>query len=225
MRADERFLNESKAFWANVRTISQALGYTVRGSRSVRVHSLDEMRDAMRKRGLGADHLVRNGRATPLGNKLREYFEHRAEVLNGYVEPRLMDVEEARELFEGVRREHRGSCPIPKNKQKREKAAPAYLTGIVNMLVERYSEGLPVDYDPKELTTSRTTMLPSVHCPAGLMVPFRARSIPSRYGRSKNTTTRRRLGAGSPTACTKPCSMEWSWRSLRRMSASAWSTC
>lgn len=45
------------------------------------------------------------------------------------------------------------SCPIPLNKQKGKKRAPAYFTGIVNMLIEAHSNGLPCDYDPRELTT------------------------------------------------------------------------
>ncbi len=32
MRPEERFLKQPKDFWAMVRTISQKLGYTVRGS-------------------------------------------------------------------------------------------------------------------------------------------------------------------------------------------------
>lgn len=39
------------------------------------------------------------------------------------------------------------------NKQKGDKRAPAYLTSIVNMLIEANLEGLPCNYDPRELTT------------------------------------------------------------------------
>ncbi|MFH0983097.1 MAG: hypothetical protein V2A79_16380 [Planctomycetota bacterium] len=39
------------------------------------------------------------------------------------------------------------------NKQKGKKKAPAYLTSIVNMLIEANAGGLPCDYDPRELTT------------------------------------------------------------------------
>lgn len=39
------------------------------------------------------------------------------------------------------------------NKQKGSKKAPAYLTGIVNMLIEANAGGLPCDYDPRQLTT------------------------------------------------------------------------
>jgi hypothetical protein len=44
-------------------------------------------------------------------------------------------------------------CPLPMNKQKGEKKKPAFLTGIVNMLVEASAKGIPVDYDPRQLTT------------------------------------------------------------------------
>lgn len=38
------------------------------------------------------------------------------------------------------------------NKQKGDKKTPAYLTCIVNMLVERHAEGMTCDYDPRQLT-------------------------------------------------------------------------
>jgi hypothetical protein len=153
MKAEARFLNESKAFWANVRTISQHLGYTDRKTRNVRVHAVAEMAQAMRELGLGSTHLIRDGQATELGQKLHDYFAFRAKVLNEYVQPRLMDVDRAREVYHDIARQHTGSCPLPYNKQKGDKAGPAYLTCIVNLLVERHAKDLPVDYDPRVLTT------------------------------------------------------------------------
>jgi hypothetical protein len=38
------------------------------------------------------------------------------------------------------------------NKQKGKKRTPAYLTGIINMLIEACAHGLPCDYDPHKLT-------------------------------------------------------------------------
>lgn len=38
------------------------------------------------------------------------------------------------------------------NKQKGEKKQPAYFTGIINILIEANSKGLPCDFDPKSLT-------------------------------------------------------------------------
>jgi hypothetical protein len=39
------------------------------------------------------------------------------------------------------------------NKQSGKKKTPAYLTGIINMLVEANAGGIPCDCDPRELTT------------------------------------------------------------------------
>ncbi|HYH78635.1 MAG TPA: hypothetical protein VEX86_02535 [Longimicrobium sp.] len=152
MKADPRFLNQPKSFWANVRTISQANGYADRGGQ-VKVHTLKDISKGLGKAGLVTDHVLTDGQPTALGQQLVKYFEHRAAVLNLYVRPRLMDVAEAKVLYEKLYSECKPRCPIPKNKQKGDKSGPAYLTAVVNMLLERHSGGLPVDYDPKQLTT------------------------------------------------------------------------
>ena len=64
-----------------------------------------------------------------------------------------MDAAQAKQLFDELRGEMQPTCPIPMNKQTGDKRAEAFLTGMVNMMVEKYSEGLPCDYDPRELTT------------------------------------------------------------------------
>lgn len=50
--------------------------------------------------------------------------------------------------------------PVPMNKQKGKMKKPADLTGIVNMLIEANSNGLPCDYDPHQLTTATRDNLP-----------------------------------------------------------------
>jgi hypothetical protein len=64
-----------------------------------------------------------------------------------------MDVSEAKQLHDELHTELVPSCPLPMNKQKGDKKAPAYLTCIVNMIVEANADGLPCDYDPRGLTT------------------------------------------------------------------------
>ena len=39
------------------------------------------------------------------------------------------------------------------NKQKGDKKAEAYLTALVNMMIEQYARDYPCDYDPRTLTT------------------------------------------------------------------------
>ncbi|MBD2023790.1 hypothetical protein H6F80_05065 [Leptolyngbya sp. FACHB-711] len=63
-----------------------------------------------------------------------------------------MNVSRAREVFTELKESLTPSCPIPMNKQKGEKKAEAYFTGIINMIIEAHAEGLPCDYDPRELT-------------------------------------------------------------------------
>ncbi|MGH3088121.1 MAG: DUF7687 domain-containing protein [Rubrobacteraceae bacterium] len=152
MKPEERFLRQPKSFWAMVRTISQHLRYTVR--RQVKVPTLDEVKVALSELGLDHSRVVDDhGQPTAVGKLLLDYFSHRAEVLNTFVEPRLMDAERAKRVFDELYAELSPTCPIPMNKQKGDKKAPAYLTSIVNMLIEANIEDSPCNYDPRELTT------------------------------------------------------------------------
>jgi len=154
MIPDRRFVKLPKHFWANVRTISQHLHYTARGTGQIAVPTLEKIRDCMGELGLSASHIVDDrGRPTKLGNKILGYFEYRAAVLNWFVEPRLMDVSQAKALFNKLQRQIPTKRAHPMNKQKGAKKAPAYFTGSINMLIEANAEGLPCDYDPRELTT------------------------------------------------------------------------
>jgi hypothetical protein len=161
MKPERRFLKQPKPFWANVRTISQHIGYTTRGEGKVRVPTLAQILDAFRELGLNIDHLVdeRND-PTQLAATLLDYFQHRASVLNDFVEPRLMTARRAKGEFNKLRRRLRPTCPIPMNKQTAAKKAPAFLTGMVNMLIEAHCEGIVCDYDPQELTTVTRDGLP-----------------------------------------------------------------
>jgi len=155
VKPDNRFLDQPKHFWANVRLVSEQIGYTVRGTGRVRLPALAEVVSALRTLGLDTGHLVGGGgKPTTLGRALLRYFSYRAQVLNEYVQPRLMTAEQARRQLEKLQMIPNASgCPIPMNKQKGEKRAPAYLTGIVNILIHANAEGLPCDYDPRRLTT------------------------------------------------------------------------
>jgi hypothetical protein len=153
MQPNKAFANLDKTFWANVRTISEPLGYTNRETKQIKVYSIACCISAMLNLGLNTRHLMMDGAVTELGQTLHAYFEYRASVLNSYVEPRLMDAEQAVQLFTQLQKDLHTSRAIPMNKQKGDKKAPAYLTGMVNMLIEANAEGLPCDYDPRKLTT------------------------------------------------------------------------
>lgn len=153
MKPNVKFSSMPKSFWAAVRTVSQKVGYTVRGKGQVRVPTVSEIKDAFSGLKLDPDVIAKNGTPTKLTNDLIAYYNYRADVLNNFVEQRLMDVDRARAEFDKLNSSLKPSCPIPMNKQKGTKRAPAYLTGIINMLVEANAEGLSCDYDPRELTT------------------------------------------------------------------------
>jgi hypothetical protein len=153
MKPNHRFLSQPQSFWANVRAISETIGYSKRGEGIIFVPTFEDMKKAMLDRNLQVSHLFSsNSEPTELCKLLREYFKYRANRLNNFVEPRLMDVNKARALFKKMRRKLKPLCPLPLNKQKGEKKSEAYLTCIVNMIVEANAKGLPCDYDPRQLT-------------------------------------------------------------------------
>jgi hypothetical protein len=154
MEANPIFLRQPKSFWANVRSLSQQLGYTRRGTGQVRVPTIPELRLGLETIGLGSSHVVdERGNATELGQLLIDYFQYRADLLNDYVRPRLMDVARAAKTFSDLRDELCPNCPLPMNKQTGPKKANAYFTGIINMLIEASANGLSCDYDPQKLTS------------------------------------------------------------------------
>ena len=119
MKPDKRFSGQDKSFWACVRSLSQDLGYTVRGQDRIRVPTFDEMHQGFIDGNLNPHAITdRHGRATPLARLLGEYFAYRANLLETLAARKLMNAEEARRLFERYRQELRPTCPLPMNKQK-----------------------------------------------------------------------------------------------------------
>lgn len=153
MEANQKFKNLPKSFWATVKSVSQKTGYTVRGQGIVKVPTAQEIMKAFVDLDLEPENIIKNNQETDLTKLLIAYYAYRADILNKYVEPRLMDAERAKKEFDKLYQELSPSRPIPMNKQSGEKKAHAFLTGIVNMIIESNSEGLPCDYDPRELTT------------------------------------------------------------------------
>ena len=161
MKANHRFISQPPQFWAYVRLVSQLAGYTRRGTHRVKAVNLAEIVEALEKAEVPTRHVLNEGgQRTPFGDLLLEYFDYRARVLNEFVESHLMDVDDARRVFERLKDQLRPACPLPMNKQKGDKRAPAYFTGIINMLIEANAAGLPCDYDPRSLTIVTRDGLP-----------------------------------------------------------------
>ncbi len=161
MKPNPTFRRCPKSFWAYVRSISQRFGYSLRGKDQVKAPSLADMRDALQDSNLNGSLVVdENGNPTSLGHQLHEYFAYRAEVLNETVPSLLMEAAEAEKLFREIQKKAKDKCPFPMNKQRGDKAKPAYLTGLVNMLVSRNIGSHDCDYDPHSLTTITANAAP-----------------------------------------------------------------
>lgn len=154
MKADSRFLRQTGEFWANIRTISQEVGYTERGKKSIKIPTIDAIKTSFKKLDLSTGHIIHaDGEFSVLGQNLMAYFEYRAAILNDTVQHNLMTKTEAEKEFSRLRKRLNPQCPLPMNKQKNEKQTHAFLTGMVNMLIEANIGGKPCDYDPRSLTT------------------------------------------------------------------------
>ncbi len=154
MIANPRFHRKPKTFWAYVRTLSQRLHYTLRGTQEVKIPAIVEMRTALIDLGLDAKRIAGEDLVpTALGFELQSYFQYRAQVLNQFVRQHLMQAEQARKLFEEISTTAAHACPLPMNKQKGDKALPSYFTGIINMLIASNTTGAECNYSPMGLTT------------------------------------------------------------------------
>ena len=161
MKADKRFLGQPLDFWANIKLISQKGGYTDRKTKQIKAHTLEEIKSAYESNQLDQSRVINaNNNFTEFGKLIHSYLQHRSDSLRLYVEPNLMKLAEAKQTFEELREKLKPTCPLPLNKQKGVKKGHAYLTGIVNMLIEANSNGFNCNYDPKELTAFTKNKFP-----------------------------------------------------------------
>jgi hypothetical protein len=152
MTPDKRFVNLPKQFWAWIRLIGQGCGYTKKGQVFIpQREQVESLLDVLKLRKNGLDTILPDGRKT--WDVLCEYFTYRSEILHKQVEPNLMKANAAKNEYLKLRKKLKAACPLPMNKQKGTKKAPAYLTCIVNMLIEANAGGHPCDFDPRVLTT------------------------------------------------------------------------
>tara|TARA_B100000886_G_C20406634_1_gene485109 strand:+ start:1033 stop:1866 length:834 start_codon:yes stop_codon:yes gene_type:complete len=151
MKANKTFSNLGKSFWGTVKSVSQQIGYSKKGR--VFVPNVEDLVKAFEDLNLDVNKIQRGEVNTDLCRNLISYFQYRAECLNNYVEPRLMNVERAKEEFNRLNKNFVGDCPLPMNKQKGDKKAHAYFTGIINMIISNNLHKMDCDFDPKKLTT------------------------------------------------------------------------
>lgn len=159
MQRDERFSDLSANFWANVKLLSQHIGYTERSKKSrssqIKIPSINEIEKAYVELRLDRNALTAMENEKSLLDQLVLYFTFRADVLNNSVSSSLMNKEEANVKFQELFKDYKElklDCPLPLNKQKGEKSGYALLTCMVNILIAKELKSLNCNYDPHSLS-------------------------------------------------------------------------
>ncbi len=158
MKPNERFNNLSLEFWANIKLLNQRLGYSSRLSKKNLIGGFviptkEQIVNTFESEGLNWTKLIDSkNEFTDFGQLIIDYMTYRSAILTDFVQHQLMNQIEARDLFYSTKERLNPNIPLPFNKQKNEKKDHAYLTGIVNMLIDEHKGSIPCDFDPKELT-------------------------------------------------------------------------
>lgn len=160
MKANDKYLNKSLDFWSNIKLLNQKLGYVYTKSKSNPnprsiIPTIAQVKGAFKTEGLEYSSLIINDKWTDLGTEIVEYLKYRDEMLQT-IKSNLMKQNEAKSTFEKLFQELAPTCPLPMNKQTGDKKDYAFLTCIVNMLIESTlkKSGFTIcDYDPRALTS------------------------------------------------------------------------
>lgn len=132
MLAFEQFSCMDASFWAFVKFISEMLGYTKRGTGTVKVYTSKMIHSLCNKEGITV-----SDESIELAS---QYSYARAALLNEFAERMLMDAETAAEEFKAWNRlyhEQGFKCKLPLNKQKGKMKQIAYFTAMINILAEK----------------------------------------------------------------------------------------
>ncbi|MBS7006793.1 DUF7687 domain-containing protein [Anaerostipes sp.] len=154
MRAFDKFMDAPAEFWPFIKFISEQLGYSKRGSGTVRKYTKQEIENLCRETHTRIDNNTISDALT--------YTNMRADLLNNDVQNNLMDAETARRAFESVYpiyKQDNLQCKLPLNKQKGAMKQIAYFTAIINILAEKTireikgnTHTMEFDDDPRGLT-------------------------------------------------------------------------
>ncbi|MDE0118834.1 MAG: hypothetical protein OXM55_02360 [Bdellovibrionales bacterium] len=151
MKPNNKFKNLDIAFWANVRAISETIGYTKRNNGTVLEYNITDIEKAVEKIKLKKSLYFNKTKPTELTTKILKYSNYRANILNTQVRTNLLNKDIAKKLFTTLKKKYNPNCPIPMNKQKGTKKTPAFFTAMINILIENAIKDHNVDYEPKEL--------------------------------------------------------------------------
>ena len=153
MKPSSLFKGMPANFWANVKIISQGVGYAK--DNMVIVPTQEEIKKLYRSLQLDPSELFPEGKISSLGRCVLDYFFFRADILNNHVQSMLMSADEAEEMYNRLSKKthfKKNGPPQPMNKQKGDKKKKAFFTCMINLLVAKSIGTNQCDYDPRELT-------------------------------------------------------------------------
>ncbi len=111
---------KDNSFWANVKFISEKLGYSDRTSKGQRLrrYNLDDITKCYREYGLNLTHIYNENEKSPteFSRDLVSYLNRRNRVIETNVEPNLMNREEVEVEFIRIREYVNPTCTLPMNK-------------------------------------------------------------------------------------------------------------
>lgn len=163
MKPNLRFLGQDAIFWANIKSISQLVSYSK--GEQIKVPGIEEIKAKLPAVGLTFKHIIdEDGTLTALGKDLLDYFQYRADMLNKDVKANLIRVDEAARIFVPLFLDYHQKLGFKsdssRNKQRGEKAGPAFFTNIINILIEMNAEGFGCNFNPQQLTTFTHDSMP-----------------------------------------------------------------
>ena len=153
MKPSLRFKGMPAEFWANVKIISQGVGYAKKNA--VIVPTQKNIEKLYRSLNLDVSKLFPAGKPSRLGEDVLAYFSFRADALNNHIQQLLMSADEAEAMYLALSKKMsfgKNPPPQPMNKQKGKKKKKAFFTCMINMLVAKAIGDKNCDYDPRGLT-------------------------------------------------------------------------
>jgi hypothetical protein len=179
MRRDDEFVSVEEGFWAYVRAVSQAMPTKDRTTHMAKTYGMADILFSLDKLNYPHRDLGTALHPTQLFCHVKKYLDYRAKVLNDYVEPNLMDLDDAAREFESLRLRlgvdnpriligktgnnmqpiakifdvHGTSIRVAMNKQKNEKRNINYFTGMIDLIIADALGQESFDSDPQQLAT------------------------------------------------------------------------
>lgn len=138
MKPNPIFKSKPHRFWANVKLVSEQIGYSIRtrgdAPKVLRKYTLEDVKAVYAQEGLDGKFIDKEA---AFFADVVAYLNYRADTLNTYVQPLFMNREEARQAHDAMVLTTGSTRIATMNKQKGDKKHPAYLASMVSLIAEK----------------------------------------------------------------------------------------